>query len=158
MVIENSVGAPNKLLAVLRRHFASKNTICLKFYCVEKICDLLLQIIAICYVYVYVQCSKLQFLFVNEQKQLARVLPESSAVICARFGRVSATLRLHYNKLLSFFGVWGGFFKKSPTIPAQTNSPINPKLSALIFLWYLQKEKKGGKIGAYRFLFGGMKK
>ena len=29
------------------------------------------------------QCSKLQFLFVCKQKQLARVLPESSAVICA---------------------------------------------------------------------------
>ena len=29
------------------------------------------------------RCSKLQFLFANEQKQLARVLPESSAVICA---------------------------------------------------------------------------
>ena len=36
------------------------------------------------------QCSKLQFLFENEQKQLARVLPESSAVICAKFGGVSA--------------------------------------------------------------------
>ena len=35
------------------------------------------------------QCSKLQFLFTSEQKQLARVLPESSAVICAKFSRVS---------------------------------------------------------------------
>ena len=50
------------------------------------------------------QCSKLQFLFTSEQKQLARVLPESSAVICARFGRVSETIRLHSKKLLSFFG------------------------------------------------------
>ena len=35
------------------------------------------------------RCSKLQFLFVCEQKQLARVLPESSAVICAEFSGVS---------------------------------------------------------------------
>ena len=64
------------------------------------------------------RCSKLQFLFANEQKQLARVLPESSAVICARFGGVSAnSTATHPTHLLSFFGVWGGFFKKSPTIP-----------------------------------------
>ena len=61
------------------------------------------------------QCSKLQFLFTSEQKQLARVLPESSAVICAKFGRVSANYTATLKKLLSFFGVWGGFFKKSPT-------------------------------------------
>ena len=63
-----------------------------------------------------VQSSKLQFLFANEQKQLARVLPESSAVICAKFGGVSANFTAtHLTHLLSFFGVWGGFFKKSPT-------------------------------------------
>ena len=61
------------------------------------------------------QCSKLQFLFTSEQKQLARVLPESSAVICAKFGRVSANYTATQEKRLSFFGVWGGFFKKSPT-------------------------------------------
>ena len=61
------------------------------------------------------QCSKLQFLFANEQKQQARVLPESSAVICAKFGRVSANYTATQEKRLSFFGVWGGFFKKSPT-------------------------------------------
>ena len=61
------------------------------------------------------QSSKLQFLFVCEQKQLARVLPESSAVICAKFGRVSANYTATQEKRLSFFGVWGGFFKKSPT-------------------------------------------
>ena len=62
------------------------------------------------------QCSKLQFLFANEQKQLARVLPESSAVICAKFGRVCANFTATQEKRLSFFGVWGGFFKKSPHI------------------------------------------
>ena len=61
------------------------------------------------------QCSKLQFLFTSEQKQLARVLPESSAVICARFGRVCANFTATQEKRLSFFGAWGGFFKKSPT-------------------------------------------
>ena len=61
------------------------------------------------------QCSKLQFLFTSEQKQLARVLPESSAVICAKFGRVSTNSTATQEKRLSFFGVWGGFFKKSPT-------------------------------------------
>ena len=61
------------------------------------------------------QSSKLQFLFVCEQKQLARVLPESSAVICAKFGRVSVNYTATQQKRLSFFGVWGGFFKKSPT-------------------------------------------
>ena len=62
------------------------------------------------------RCSKLQFLFVCEQKQLARVLPESSAVICAKFGGVSANYTATYlTHLLSFFGAWGGFFKKSPT-------------------------------------------
>ena len=63
-----------------------------------------------------VRCSKLQFLFANEQKQLARVLPESSAVICAKFGGVFANFTAtHLTHLLSFFGAWGGFFKKSPT-------------------------------------------
>ena len=66
------------------------------------------------------QCSKLQFLFANEQKQLARVLPESSAVICAKFGRVSANYTATQEKRLSFFGVWGGFFKKAPHL-IQTN-------------------------------------
>ena len=61
------------------------------------------------------QCSKLQFLFANEQKQLARVLPESSAVICAKFGGVSTNSTATQEKRLSFFGAWGGFFKKSPT-------------------------------------------
>ena len=61
------------------------------------------------------QSSKLQFLFANEQKQLARVLPESSAVICAEFGGVFANSTATQEKRLSFFGVWGGFFKKSPT-------------------------------------------
>ena len=61
------------------------------------------------------QCSKLQFLFANEQKQLARVLPESSAVICAKFGGVFANSTATQEKRLSFFGAWGGFFKKSPT-------------------------------------------
>ena len=52
------------------------------------------------------QSSKLQFLFANEQKQLARVLPESSAVICAKFGGVSAnSTATHPTQLLSFFGV-----------------------------------------------------
>ena len=50
------------------------------------------------------QCSKLQFLFANEQKQLARVLPESSAVICAKFGRVRANSTATQEKRLSFFG------------------------------------------------------
>ena len=59
--------------------------------------------------------SKLQFLFVCEQKQLARVLPESSAVICAKFVDSAQTIWLHSKNFLSFFGVWGGFFKKSPT-------------------------------------------
>ena len=60
--------------------------------------------------------SKAQFLFVCEQKQLARVLPESSAVICAKFDGVSTNYTATYpTHLLSFFGAWGGFFKKSPT-------------------------------------------
>ena len=49
------------------------------------------------------QCSKLQFLFANEQKQLARVLPESSAVICARFGRVSTNSTATLKKTFKFF-------------------------------------------------------
>ena len=63
-----------------------------------------------------IQCSKLQFLFTSEQKQLARVLPKSSAVICARFGRVSTNSTATQEKRLSFFGVWGGFFQKKPHI------------------------------------------
>ena len=49
------------------------------------------------------QCSKLQFLFANEQKQLARVLPESSAVICAKFGRVSTNSTATLKKAFKFF-------------------------------------------------------
>ena len=60
--------------------------------------------------------SKLQFLFVCEQKHLARVLPESSAVICAKFGGIYANYMATQEKRLSFFGAWGGFFKKSPTV------------------------------------------
>ena len=49
--------------------------------------------------------SKLQFLFVCEQKQLARVLPESSAVICAEFSRLStsfvATITKYLKKLFA---------------------------------------------------------
>ena len=44
--------------------------------------------------------SKLQFLFVCEQKQLARVLPESSAVICAEFSRVSTNYMATITKCL----------------------------------------------------------
>ena len=44
--------------------------------------------------------SKLQFLFANEQKQLARVLPESSAVICARFSGVSTNFTATSTKCL----------------------------------------------------------
>ena len=61
------------------------------------------------------QCSKLQFLFANEQKQLARVLPESSAVICAESVELERTIWLHSKRLLSFLGVWGQFFKNVPT-------------------------------------------
>ena len=75
------------------------------------------------------QSSKLQFLFANEQKQLARVLPESSAVICAKFGGVFANSTATQEKRLSFFGVWGGFFKKKPHILIQTISPINHNLA-----------------------------
>ena len=50
------------------------------------------------------QCSKLQFLFANEQKQLARVLPESSAVICARFGGVLVNYTATLKKAFKFFG------------------------------------------------------
>ena len=56
--------------------------------------------------------SKLQFLFVCEQKQLARVLPESSAVICAKFSGVStsftATITKCFNKVFCEL-----FFKKA---------------------------------------------
>ena len=61
------------------------------------------------------QCSKLQFLFANEQKQLARVLPESSAVICAKFGRVSTNSTATLKTAFKFFRGVGRLFKKSPT-------------------------------------------
>ena len=61
-------------------------------------------------------CSKLQFLFANEQKQLARVLPESSAVICAEFGKVYTSSTATQQKRLKFFGGVGAFFQKSPHI------------------------------------------
>ena len=71
--------------------------------------------------------SKLQFLFVCEQKQLARVLPESSAVICAEFSGVStsftATITKCFKKVFcgrgspkragAVLGVRVGFFQKS---------------------------------------------
>ena len=57
-------------------------------------------------------CSKLQFLFANEQKQLARVLPESSAVICARFGRISANSTATLKKAFKFFRGVGRLFQK----------------------------------------------
>ena len=61
--------------------------------------------------------SKLQFLFANEQKQLARVLPESSAVICAKFGGVSTNSTATLKKLFEVFrGLRGRFFKKAPYI------------------------------------------
>ena len=44
--------------------------------------------------------SKLQFLFVCEQKQLARVLPESSAVICAELSGVSTSFTATITKYL----------------------------------------------------------
>ena len=62
------------------------------------------------------QCSKLQFLFANEQKQLARVLPESSAVICAKFGRVSANSTATLKKAFKFFRGVGRLFQKKPHI------------------------------------------
>ena len=56
--------------------------------------------------------SKLQFLFVCEQKQLARVLPESSAVICAKFSGIStnftATITKCFKKVFCKL-----FFKKA---------------------------------------------
>ena len=62
------------------------------------------------------QCSKLQFLFTSEQKQLARVLPESSAVICAKFGRVSANSTATLKKAFKFFRGVGRLFQKKPHI------------------------------------------
>ena len=47
--------------------------------------------------------SKLQFLFVCEQKQLARVLPESSAVICAKFSGVSTSFTATITKCFKKF-------------------------------------------------------
>ena len=63
------------------------------------------------------RCSKLQFLFTSEQKQLARVLPESSAVICAKFGRVSVNYMAICAKLYKKF--LRSFFQKA------TNSCFN---------------------------------
>ena len=74
--------------------------------------------------------SKLQFLFANEQKQLARVLPESSAVICARFSGISTNYTATITKCLKKFfaagvprnersrvlGVRVGFFSKKRKI------------------------------------------
>ena len=80
--------------------------------------------------------SKLQFLFVYEQKQLARVLPESSAVICARFSGVSTSFTATITKCLkkvfcgrgspkraksSFGGSRGLFFKKAKILLFVTN-------------------------------------
>ena len=47
--------------------------------------------------------SKLQFLFVCEQKQLARVLPESSAVICAELVDLAQALWLLLRSTLKSF-------------------------------------------------------
>ena len=58
--------------------------------------------------------SKLQFLFVCEQKQLARVLPESSAVICARFSRISTNFTATITKCLEKF--FASFFSKKRKI------------------------------------------
>ena len=72
--------------------------------------------------------SKLQFLFVCEQKQLARVLPESSAVICAESSGISTSYTAIITKCFkkvfcgrgspkraksSFGGSCGLFFKKA---------------------------------------------
>ena len=73
------------------------------------------------------QCSKLQFLFANEQKQLARVLPESSAVICARFGKVLVNYMAICAKLHK--KAFWFFFSKKNIIRTSTNfSPINQNL------------------------------
>ena len=65
-------------------------------------------------------CSKLQFLFICEQKQLARVLPESSAVICARFSGIStnftATITKCFKKVFCEL-----FFKKAKILLFVTN-------------------------------------
>ena len=60
--------------------------------------------------------SKLQFLFVCEQKQLARVLPESSAVICARFSGVSTNYMATITKCLKKF--FASFFSKKAKNPS----------------------------------------
>ena len=79
--------------------------------------------------------SKLQFLFVCEQKQLARVLPESSAVICAEFTGVSTNYMATITKCLKKFfaagvprnersrvlGVRVGFFSKKAKNPSLCN-------------------------------------
>ena len=58
--------------------------------------------------------SKLQFLFVYEQKQLARVLPESSAVICAKFSGVSTNSTATITKCFKKF--FASFFSKKRKI------------------------------------------
>ena len=58
--------------------------------------------------------SKLQFLFVCEQKQLARVLPESSAVICAIFSGISTSFTATITKCFKKF--FASFFSKKRKI------------------------------------------
>ena len=91
------------------------------FFCIltgaEKICNLLFNQYPYTKQMAMLGSSKLQFLFVCEQKQLARVLPESSAVICAKFSGIStsytATITKCLKKLFApLFAKSGIFFSK----------------------------------------------